>query len=63
MVTHAGTEFEVVTLKEGGYAVQVTEPGELPRMITGFHTQQEAETWMFEESERHETEPKLPPYL
>ena len=60
---HAETDYEVIRQADGNFAVRVTQAGELPRLVTGFRSQQEAETWMFQATEREEFDTDLPRHI
>jgi hypothetical protein len=60
---HAETEFEVISLGDGTFGVVVTQAGELPRTVTGFATQAEAETWTFLQLEKPDGNQGLPKHL
>jgi hypothetical protein len=44
-----GTGYAVVPRQDGHYAVQVIKPGDVPRLVTGFDNEGEAENWILQQ--------------
>lgn len=47
----AEIDYELITLEDGSFGVRITEADRLPRVVTGFDSQAEAETWIFRQVE------------
>ncbi len=45
-------EYEVVSLDDGSFGVTIREGTMIPRTVTGFASQTEAESWVFQELEQ-----------
>ncbi len=56
-------DYEIVTLKGGGWGVSFSAAGVIPHVETGFASRAEAEAWMFQQMERPNGSQGLPPYI
>ncbi len=59
----AETDYEVIALEDGTFEVRISAANELPRIVAGFATQEEAEAWAFQQVEAPTGNPGLPRHI
>jgi hypothetical protein len=64
-MTHAttATDYEVISLDDGSWGVEVSGAGRIPRTETGFDTREEAEAWMYSQLESPPESDELPSHI
>ena len=48
---HAEATYQVISLNEGGFGVEITIPGTYPTRVTSFPTEAEAQAWITQHQE------------
>lgn len=56
-------DYEIIALADGTWSVKVIAAGEMPRTVTGFQTREEAEAWMYADSEKPGGNQGLPGHI